>query len=141
MKVHVVVTDDHGNVFDGEATLGAVSAPSRSRPPARRKAQPPSRETLEFTLPARAFMKQHAKRLGGPAKFTLLLAWMTKGKAGDAKSSRDIEKAWNKMTELMGGKFNPAYTTRAKTNGWVDTPKRTGSYVLLERWAQALGKK
>src|SRR5439155_7380346 len=51
---------------------------------------------------------------------------------------REIEKAWNRMTALMGGKFNPSYTMRAKDNGWVDTPK-TGHYALRSGWEKALG--
>ena len=31
MKVHVVVTDDKGNVFEGEAALVAISAGSRGQ--------------------------------------------------------------------------------------------------------------
>jgi hypothetical protein len=84
-------------------------------------------------------MKRHGKSLGGPQKFTVLLARLSGGKIGTAISLKEIEKAWNRMTEPMGGRFNPAYTTRAKDNGWVDTPK-TGSYALLSGWASALGE-
>ena len=37
------------------------------------------------------------------------------------------------MKPLLGGKLNLAYPTRAKENGWVDSPTR-GVYVLLPGW-------
>lgn len=104
-----------------------------------RKPGVPGRTSLDFSLPVRAFMKRHAKNLGGPQKFTVLLARLSSGKAGAAIGLKEIEKTWNRMTEPMGGRFNPAYTTRAKDNGWVDTP-RTGFYALLSGWAEALRK-
>ena len=84
-------------------------------------------------------MKQHGKGLSGGEKFTALLAKLSGGKAGAAVELREIEKTWNRMTALMGGKFNPSYTTRAKDNGWVDTPK-TGHYALRAGWEKALDK-
>jgi hypothetical protein len=45
----------------------------------------------------------------------------------------DVEKHWNRMKQLLDGKFNVAYTTRAKDNAWVDSPKR-GFYVILPSW-------
>lgn len=84
-------------------------------------------------------MKRHATGLGGPQKFTMLLARLSGGKTGVAIGLKEIEKTWNRMTEPMGGKFNTAYTTRAKDNGWVDTP-RTGYYALRPSWTGALGE-
>lgn len=103
----------------------------------RRKPQPPARTQPDFSLPARAFVKQHGKGLGGAQKFTALLGKLSGGKTGTAIERREIEKAWNRTTALMGGKFNPSYTTRAKDNGWVDTPK-TGHYALRSGWEKAL---
>jgi hypothetical protein len=37
------------------------------------------------------------------------------------------------MKPLLGGKLNRAHSTRAKENGWVDSPKR-GIYVVLPHW-------
>jgi hypothetical protein len=139
MKIRVVVTDGAGNTFEGEASLVAVAG---ERPPRRtscRKPGVPGRTSLDFSLPVRAFMKRHVKNLGGPQKFTVLLARLSSGKAGAAIGLKEIEKTWNRMTEPMGGRFNPAYTTRAKDNGWIDTP-RTGFYALLSGWAEALRK-
>lgn len=141
MKVHVVVTDRDGNTFEGDASLVAVAGarpPQRTTVAARPRAKTPNPTRLDFPLPVRAFVKRHARNLGGPQKFTVLLARLSGGKVGTAVSRIEIEKAWNRMTEPMGGRFNPAYTTRAKDNGWVDTPK-TGSYALLPGWAKAFG--
>ena len=139
MKVRLVVTDGGGNTYEGEATL----VPTGGVPPARKvpekKVRPivTARATPDFSLPLRAFMKRYAKGLGGPQKFTLLVAKLSGGKTGPSISLGELEKTWNRMTALMG-KFNPAYTTRAKDNGWVDTPK-TGYYALRSSWTGALG--
>src|SRR5439155_12033109 len=114
MKVRIVVTDDAGHTFEGEASLVATgSGPSPRREP-NRKERDTGRISIDFSLPVRAFVKRHAKGLGGPQRFTVLLARLSGGKIGAAVSLKEIEKAWNRMTEPMGGKFNPAYTTRAK---------------------------
>lgn len=138
MKVRVVVTDGGGNTFEGEATLVAVGGARKPRPAPRPKPPAPSRAAPDFSLPVRAFVKRHAKGLGGPQKFAVLLARLSGGKAGGAIALSEIEKAWNRMTGLMGGKFYTTYAVRAKENGWVDTPK-TGHYALRSAWAEALG--
>jgi hypothetical protein len=139
MKVRIVVTDGGGHTFEGEATLVAVDGALPPRQTPGRKPRAPVRPTLDFSLPVRAFVNRHAKSGGGPQKFTVLLARLSGGKTGAAVSLKDIEKAWNRMTGPMGGKYNPSYTTRAKDKGWVDTPK-TGHYALLSGWAEALGE-
>ena len=139
MKVRIVVTDDGGNTFEGEALLAAVERARSPRQTSGREQRASGRTNPDFSLPVRAFMKRHAKKLGGAQKFTVLLARLSSGKTGATIALREIEKTWNRMTEPMGGKFNPAYTTRAKDNGWVDTPK-TGYYALRSGWMEALGK-
>ncbi len=139
MKARVVVTDGGGQTFEGEATLVPVDGARSPRQMSGRKPRAPARPALDFSLPVRAFVKRHAKSVGGPQKFTVLLARLSGGKTGAAVSLKDIEKAWSRMTEPMGGKFNTAYTTRAKDNGWVDTPK-IGHYALRSGWADALGE-
>ena len=138
MKVRLVVTDAKGNTYEGEATLVATGGTHpRGNASARKpRATMTVRVGPDFSLPMRAFMKRHAKGLGGPQKFTLLVAKLSRGKIGPGISLGELEKAWNRMTALMG-KFNPAYTTRAKDNGWVDTPK-TGHYALRSSWTGAL---
>src|SRR6266852_1683810 len=137
MKVRVVVTDDGGNTFEGEATLVAVGGARSPRRKSGGQSRVPGRTSPDLSLPVRAFVKRHAKGLGGPQKFTVLLARLSGGKAGVAVGLKEIENVWNRMKEPMGGRFNSAYTTRATDNGWVDTPK-TGYYALQSGWAEAL---
>jgi hypothetical protein len=95
---------------------------------------------LSFSANVLAFMKRYAAGLSGPKKFTLLLAWMTKGNTSQEVASADIEKQWNKMKTVLGGKFNGAYANRAKANGWVDGPKFR-IYTLCDSWKESLSDK
>jgi hypothetical protein len=94
---------------------------------------------LDFDVHERAFVKAHARKLSGPKKFVLLLAYMTKGQTGKEVQVKDIEKHWNKMTSksLMDGEFNGFYPNRAKEQGWVNT-KKQGVYILRPSWTQVL---
>ena len=139
MKIRVLITDGDGRTYEGEATLAPVGGARKPRPVPRPKPPAPSRAAPDFSLPVRAFVKRHAKGLGGPQKFAMLLARLSGGKAGSAVALSEIEKAWNRMTGLMGGKFHPMYSVRAKENGWVDTPK-TAHYAIRSSWAEALGQ-
>jgi hypothetical protein len=139
MKVRLVVTDGGGHTFEGEATLVPVTGERRPRQKSGRDPRAPARTSPDLSLPVRAFMKRHAKDFNGPQKFTALLARLSGGKVGAAISRKDIEKAWNRMTGLMGGKFYAMYATRAMEDGWVDTAK-TGHYALRPGWGRALGE-
>jgi len=136
MRVHIVVTDG-GKTFEGEAALVPADGARHSRSTPSRHPRASVRAKPDFSLPLRAFVNRHAKTLGGPQKFALLLARMSGGKTGVPVSVKEIEKAWNRMKGLMG-KYNGAYTTRAKDKGWVDTTK-PGHYALLSGWDAALG--
>jgi hypothetical protein len=93
---------------------------------------------LDWTLPARAFVKRYVStRMGGAQRFALLLAWITKGDTKDEMSIKDLRSQWAKMKALMGGEYNGAYATRAKENGWVDSQKH-GVYKLRKGWQEAL---
>ena len=135
----VTVTDDDGRRFEGEADLRLVG---EERAPRRRggkrgphaKGSPGS--SLDFELPRRAFVKKYSTRtMSGAQKFVLLLASIAKGKTDVTIPFQDLRRAWRNMTERMGGKFNPAYTTRAKDNGWINTPKK-GVYELRASWRE-----
>lgn len=89
---------------------------------------------VDFTTNARAFFKQHAGKLTGPKKFVLVLAYLAKG--GETSHSADeITQLWNQVGGVMGGTYAPVYSTRAKEQDWVDSPKY-GSYVLRPNWKQ-----
>ncbi len=85
----------------------------------------------------RAFVKKYAKNMSGGKKFTLLVAYLTKGDASKRVALAAIEKHWNKMTAkgLLGMKFNRLYTSRARENDWASTEK-TGSYHLRPAWKE-----
>lgn len=91
---------------------------------------------IDFDLPLRPFLKAYSKGKSGSVKFTLLLAHFAKGKADVPVRKVDLEQAWNQVTAHLG-RFNPAHTTRARDQGWVDSPKK-GEYVLRPDWVGAL---
>lgn len=97
--------------------------------------QKPRAQSLDFDKPIRAFIKQYAKGMGGPAKFVLLLSYMAKGDSKQEVASKDIEKQWGKMQSesLLGIAFYPSYPMRAKENDWVDSKKR-GLFSLRPNW-------
>jgi len=140
MRIHFVVTDDSGTVFEGDANLTTKSGSHKSghsRPPSKRNAKAPTNADLDFDLPPRAFVKRYARGLSGPKRLTLLVARLSEGKVGTSVLAKEIEKQWNSMTEPMGGRYNAAYQTRAKDEGWIDVPSR-GSVVLRKDWKDAL---
>jgi len=135
LKVSIIVTDDDGNSFQGEAALASTASTklprtnSKRTPGVKRQAS----SSVNLSSPIRAFVKRHARGMGGPQKFTLLVAYMSKGDPHKRLPLADIEKQWNRMKTLLNGKFNPAHTIRAKEHGWVDSPKR-GTYVVSPGW-------
>jgi len=138
VRVLIVLTDDRGKTFEGEALLVPQHrgiGRKRQRTTPEKASQPIAVGALDFTLPARAFIRRYARKMTGPQKFTALLAWLAKGKAEVSIDFQRIRRDWDRMTEPMGGKFNPAYTTRAVDNGWVESPKK-GTYRLRSGWNQ-----
>jgi hypothetical protein len=100
--------------------------------------QPDSgRAGVDFDLPVRAFIKKYAHAMSGPKRLTLMVAWMAKGQPNVQVARAEASKTWNKMKGLMGGAFNSAYETRARDNGWLNSPK-TGVYTLLPSWQEVL---
>ena len=70
--------------------------------------------------------------MSGPKKFVLLLAHSTKGNFDTQISLIDLEKNWNKMKGILG-KYNPAYSLRAKESDWAASLK-VGAYSLRPDW-------
>jgi hypothetical protein len=97
----------------------------------------PTSAKLDFGKSERAFIKAYAKGLSGTRKFVLLVAYTAKGQVGKEVELNDVSKRWNKMTALLGGKFNRFFSNTAKDDGWVDTRKK-GTYVLTSSWKDAL---
>ena len=93
---------------------------------------------INFSLNERAFVKRYAAGKSGPEKFTIMVAYLAKGKVGENVKLSDIKEHWNKMkTKSLLGKFNMFYSNEAKIHGWVDTESR-GIYKLTNEWRDAL---
>jgi hypothetical protein len=91
---------------------------------------------INYSLNERAFVKRYVSKKSGPDKFALMVAYLAKGKVGEAVLLDTILKHWNKMKSMLG-EFNRFYPTQAKTNNYVDTAGR-GKYKLTDEWEQAL---
>jgi len=139
MKAHIIVTDGRGETFEGIVTLSLTQRNSNTprRHGRKRITTDQSDEELSYSSNPRAFMNKYGKGMSGPQKFTLLLAFLAKGKLVQVIPVEQIAAAWNRMKSVMGGAFNPAYTTRAKDKGWIDSPKK-GGYVLSDSWKDVL---
>jgi hypothetical protein len=133
VQISIIVTDDEGNTFQGEAEL----VPPTKKPVRKRAAKTESvsanTTAVGFSSPIRAFMKKNSRGMGGPQKFALLLAYLVKGDGHKQVRLYEIQKQWNKMKGIVGGEFNRAHSVRAKDHEWVDSPKQ-GAYVLLPGW-------
>lgn len=142
MKAHITITNDDGTVLEGDVALvlggaGRVSRKVGNTRPKVRTVSNPTSAKLDFGKSERAFIKAYAKGLSGTRKFVLLVAYTAKGQVGKEVELNDISKRWNKMTALLGGKFNRFFSNTAKDDGWVDTRKK-GTYVLTSSWKDAL---
>ena len=92
---------------------------------------------FDFSVNIRAYAKKHLSELSGPKKFTLLLAYLTKGEIGKDVPIEEIIRTWNKMkAKNMLGKYNASYSDKAKVRGLVNSTKH-GQYHLLKNWKEA----
>lgn len=97
-------------------------------------------EGMEFDLNDRAFFKQYtAKKMNGPKKFTLIVAYKAKGVVDIDISLKDIEKTWKKMKGLLEVPFQRIYGTRAKENAWLNS-ERDGLFSLSKEWKKIFRK-
>jgi hypothetical protein len=112
---------------DGKAT------PRRPRTASRASAV----AQVDFSSNIRAFVKRYAGGMGGPQKFSLLLAYIAKGDSSKRISLEEIQRHWNKMTAkgLLGMKFNRFYSASARERDWVSTEK-SGLYYLRPSWRE-----
>lgn len=97
-----------------------------------------SSKSIDFSMPMRNFIFQHAKSMKGLGeKFTLVLAFLSKGEESKQIPLSQIEEEWKKMTagSLLGAKFNRSYTEKAKSKDLVYSPK-VGFYSLRPNWQQ-----
>jgi hypothetical protein len=102
------------------------------------QAAPKGTPDIDFQLNERAYVKRYLAGKGGPRKFTLLIAYLTKGQIGVNVKLGEIERLWGKMSaKPLLGKFNRFYSNAAKTNGWVDS-KEHAAYFLTKEWKNAI---
>jgi hypothetical protein len=92
---------------------------------------------LDFDRPLRPFMKSYSKGLSGPKKFVLLVSCLAKGDLKKEVPLKEIEGHWNRMTSLLGMKFNRFFPAQAKDNNWVESKKK-GLYNLRPGWRDSL---
>lgn len=92
---------------------------------------------VDFEKPIRPFVKEYVKDKSGPKKFTLLVAYLTKGDVSQSVLLSEVKKQWNKMKSLLGGDFNRFYSSQARDKDWVYSPKQ-GLYTLRPKWKDAL---
>jgi hypothetical protein len=139
MKIKLAIFTEDGRSYEGEAQLTPIgSKKTKSGRPQKIHQTTSSDREFDFTLPLRAFVTVNgARKLSGPQKFTLLLGGLTKGDTSASVDIDRVQKEWNKMTAPMGGRFNPAYVTRAKDKGWVE-PVKQGVYKLRSTWCEAI---
>lgn len=114
-----------------------LSKPELKNSPKKQKGNQPIKISPNFSLNERAFMKKYGKTLSGPKKFVLLTAYIAKGNTKKVIKSEEITKKWNKLLSFMGGKSQKNYSTRAKENGWINSPEY-GNYILTEEWIKIL---
>lgn len=139
MKVHITVSNDQGDRFEGSAELVRISKSAKaSKPVAKVHAASRPATKLSFSLNSRAFMNKYARSMNGSRKFTLLLAHLSQGKTGQEISGERIASTWNRMKSVLGGAYNAAHATRAKAEGWIDSPK-WGHYALSDSWKEVTG--
>ena len=140
MKIEIKIFDEVGNVYEGSMFLSVAQeqgSPNKISKGGTTRKSMGRIASVDFDLNERAFAKRYAKSLSGPKKFTLLVAYLTKGDFATQITSNEVEKLWNKMKGLLGGKFSRSHSNRAKEYGWVDAPKR-GCFRLRKEWSEVL---
>src|SRR5438477_861055 len=81
--VRITATDATGTEYEGELELLPVMQQAGQARPLRKKVSAISRsrgEDIDLDLPLRAFLKRYARGKSGAVKFTILLAFLAKGK-------------------------------------------------------------
>jgi hypothetical protein len=113
------------------------AAPKKSKPKNAISAAPKRDPSVDFTTPLRPSVKKRAGGMNGAKKFTLLLAYLTKGDSTKTVALSDIEAQWNRMTGkgLLGVNFNRLYSSEARDNDWVSAEK-AGAYRLRPSWKE-----
>jgi len=144
MRARVSVTDDQGEVWEGEIELRASSPStetSKKRPRRRSAAASDDSSKVpsgkDFALPIRAFAKRFGIGRSGHELFTLLVAHLARGKQEAEVSLDDVRSEWARVKGVVGLGFATMYASRAKDKAWVNDQGR-GKYTLLPDWTEAI---
>lgn len=132
--------EERGHYYPRTKLLQADGEPQRQAKAVKiSQAAPAKVGALDFTMPIRPFVKKYAVGMNGAQKFTLLLAFLTKGDTSKTVALSDIEAQWNKMTGkgLLGIRFNRFHPAQARDNDWAST-KKAGAYRLRPSWKAIL---
>ena len=138
MKAFIRIVDDSGVEYEGLAELNIVGKVKTPAAPAPRAApETPAKNLLDYSLNLRAFMKKYGAGASRPQKFTLLAARLAEGDLGADVEGKLLTAEWNRMKQIMGGRYNGAYATRSKDKGWIDSSSR-GHFKLGVNWRDAI---
>ena len=139
MEARISITTADGIVYEGTAVLSSLDKASKDSSATRAVTTKvsPKLSGLQFTLPVRPFMKRYGAGMSGSKRLVLLVAHLVKGDVGSSVETSAVQKLWSKMSALMGGAYNPAHASRARDNGWIDSPK-AGTLTLLSGWKDIL---
>jgi hypothetical protein len=96
---------------------------------------------LDFSLNERAFIKKYSSGFNGQEFFTLISAYLAKGKEDVPVDLLRIKSVWKSCSGMIGVPYASTFSTRAKENGWVDSSKETrASYILGKHWKDIFKK-
>lgn len=91
-------------------------------------------EIPKFDMNIRAFAKNHVRGLSGSKKFTLFVAYITKGAVDAETTYTEVKRIWDETATLHGTKLGGGINaTRAKEYGWIDCNNQ-GKYHLMANW-------
>lgn len=133
-QVRTRLASAHKLIEECISLLGDARATAPAPAP---KARIAKASAVDFSMSLRAFANKHAKGLSGPQKFVLLLARLASGDKSQSIPLGTISAEWDKMTSILGGRFNRFYSNQARERDWVATTK-AGSYHLRPNWLEAI---
>ncbi|MEK7546940.1 MAG: hypothetical protein AAB536_02060 [Patescibacteria group bacterium] len=98
----------------------------------------PSKD-VDINLNERAFIKKYCLKFNGQESFTLICAFLAKGKGNIPIDLSEIKSVWKRCLGIIGYPYGSIYSTRAKENGWVNVLEgKRATYTLGKKWADIL---
>ena len=138
MKVHITVTDGQGATFEGNAELVRVSKSTKTSKAVAKVCCTPARyQFILFIEHARIYEKACDRHERFQKIHTVTCA-PRQGKVGKEVSGEQIASTWNRIKNLFRRSYNAVHATRAKADGWIDTPN--GDTMRSRVWKKAVGQ-